>query len=301
LAESRRDPLPFLKEHDMADRRNFYVSVTIALFSCAVIGAVCVRSIDASPGEGIPTQFRYLKASTYVCGGQKNQVKEFLHEPSKLTFVLIPEGKLKKPVPKGEAEATVTVPAFLMCKTEVTQEVWSAVMGNNPSDNKGKNLPVDSVTWVQAKAFCEKTSLALPTELEWEYACRAGTRSRYYWGDKPDIQYCWLEDNAVGRTRAVATRRPNAFGLYDMAGNVYEWCDSWYHKKGMSYDPANDRLKKGEKALRVLRSGSVASSDCCAMSSMRSGNWPAKTTPYDGLRPIARLAVKLSLGNNPSK
>ena len=286
----------------MTVHRNVHASVARGLLGCAILAALGAGSLEASPDGGIPAEFRYLKATAHACGGQKRQIKEFLHEPTRLTFVLVPAGKLKKPAREGEPEATVTVPAFLMCKTEVTQAVWLAVMGKNPSDNKGptdkrgKDLPVDSVTWVQAKAFCKKTSLALPTELEWEYACRAGTRSRYYWGEKPDMQYCWLEDNAVGRTRAVATRQPNAFGLYDMSGNVYEWCESWYHKKGMSYDPANDRLEKGERALRVLRGGSAASSTCCALSSMRSGNWPAKTTPYDGFRPVARLAVKPSPG-----
>ena len=144
--------------------RNVYASVISGFLSCAVICTLGAKSLDASPGEGIPDGFRYLKSTIYRCGDQKNQVKEFLHEPTKLTFVLIPEGKLKKPARDGEPETRVTVPAFLMCKTEVTQKAWLAVMGKNPSgnkgptDKKGKDLPVDSVTWVQAKAFCKKTS-----------------------------------------------------------------------------------------------------------------------------------------------
>ena len=240
-------------------------------------------------------RFTYVKTTEYSCGGESHAIKEFRHDLTGLEFALVPAGSLRKPGgpqdQEGQPVVEAAVASFLMAKTEVPQRVWVAVMGANPSRSKGADHPVDSVSWVQARSFCAKTGLALPTELEWEYACRAGTESAFFWGDKLDTEYGWLEDNAAERTRPVGTRRPNAFGLHDMIGNVYEWCDTWFHREGMSYEPAKDALRKGERPLRVLRGGSAASPTCCAFSGSRSGNWAGKATPYDGFRPIARLAA----------
>lgn len=265
-------------------RRGRWMSLSM-LAAVGAVGAITVHADSELPKPTKP-RFIYIGTKSYSCAGLTNQIKEYTHEQTGLEFALIPTGVFPKPA--KEEGKPVDISSFLMCKTEVTQNVWTKVMGDNPSVNKRNgNLPAESVTWLKAKEFCKKTGLTLPTELEWEYACRGGTRSAFFWGDKPNTKYCWLEDNAVERTRQVATRPPNAFGLYDMIGNVYEWCESWYHKSGMSYNHKGDR--RGDAKSRVLRGGSAASASCCALSSARSGNWPDKATPYDGFRPVAYL------------
>ena len=274
------------------------VTLIWVLVALGLAGFISVAGRSKPPPPDSDTaRFSFLASQRYSCGGHTWEVKEFLHEQTGLRFVLIPGGVFQSPgLDADDQKAATYVSAFLMCKTEVTQQAWGAVMGVNISKNKGENLPVDSVSWVQAKDFCARTGLALPSELEWEYACRAGSQTRYHWGDEIDPEFCWLEDNAVERTRPVATKLPNAFGLHDMTGNVYEWCESWYHEEGMSLSPEGDALQEGEKALRVLRGGSAASSTCCATSSSRSGNWPQKATPYDGFRPVAYLdSIKLDV------
>ena len=117
----------------------------------------------------------------------------------------------------------VTVPGFSMGKYEITQAQWKAVMGTNPSYFKGDNLPVENVSWNDAKEFCSKLSqmtgkqYRLPTEAEWEYACRAGTTGPY--AGNLDAM-AWYSNNAGFKTHPVGQKRPNAFGLYDMHGNV---------------------------------------------------------------------------------
>lgn len=125
---------------------------------------------------------------------------------------------------------------FYMGVYEVTQAQYTAVMGNNPSHFKGDNQPVEMVSWNDAVAFCERLSqmegktYRLPTEAQWEYACRAGTKSRYSFSDDDsniDI-FCWHYKNSNNTTHEVGQKSPNPFGLYDMHGNVEEWCSDWF-------------------------------------------------------------------------
>jgi len=125
---------------------------------------------------------------------------------------------------------------FAMGQTEVTQSQWKLMMGDNPSTCIGDQLPVNDVTWDQAIDFCNRLSekegrtYRLPTEAEWEYACRAGTTTAFSFGDDSALldQFGWYNANAHGKPQPVAQKRPNAWGLYDMHGNVREWCADWW-------------------------------------------------------------------------
>jgi len=155
---------------------------------------------------------------------------------------------------------------------EVTQKQFAAVMGTNPSEAKGDDLPVDNISWNDAMAFCKKLSdkegktYRLPTEAEWEYACRAGTMGPYAGDGKLD-DMGWYGGNSHDRTQPVGTRQANAWGLYDMHGNVWEWCADWYgeYPTDDAADPTPDPTGPETGKARVLRGGAwdYDGPDCC--------------------------------------
>lgn len=134
---------------------------------------------------------------------------------------------------------TVTVPAFLMGQTEITQAEWFAVMGNSPANFSlcGGSCPIENVSWYDAQAFVAALSARtgkiyrLPSEAEWEYAARAGTTTAWSFGDDPAVawNYAWYNLNSEGRTQSTKGKLPNAYGLYDVHGNVYEWVEDGFH------------------------------------------------------------------------
>ena len=169
--------------------------------------------------------------------------------PAGMEFVTIPSGSFMMGSPESEDGRTdyegprhsVSISSFEMMSTEVTQGMWEEVMGSNPSDFTGDlNRPVENVSWNDCQDFIEKLNdldpshtYRLPSESEWECACRAGATDRFYWGeDSVETvinDYAWWRDSG-DTTYPVATKRPNSWGLYDMSGNVYEWCeDSWHN------------------------------------------------------------------------
>ena len=131
---------------------------------------------------------------------------------------------------------SVTLSGYYIGKTEVTQALWQAVMGSNPSHFKGADLPVEFVTWNECQEFIQKLNsltgrnFRLPTEAEWEFACRGGNNScgYKYSGSNNLGSVAWYNGNSGGTTLPVATKAPNELGIYDMSGNVWEWCSDWY-------------------------------------------------------------------------
>ncbi|MGD0092422.1 MAG: formylglycine-generating enzyme family protein [Planctomycetota bacterium] len=161
-------------------------------------------------------------------------------------------------------EVTLSRPSY-MAKFVTTQEQYMQVMGVNPSNFRGPKLPVETVSWEEAEEFCkkiaEKTGQAvrLPTEAEWEFACRAGTTTTYYSGDADtDLgRVAWHGGNSDMTTHPVGQKEPNAFGLYDMLGNVREWCQDWDGEYGAG--AATDPTGPATGTVRVLRGGSYGS------------------------------------------
>ena len=185
---------------------------------------------------------------------------------------------------------SVTLSGYYIGKTEVTQALWKAVMGSNPSWFKGDNLPVENVSWNDCQEFIRKLNdltgqnFRLPTEAEWEFACRGGINSggyRYSGSDYID-DVAWYDDNSRETTHPVAKKLPNELGIYDMSGNVWEWCNDWYgfYCSGAQINPKGpyDGLN------RVYRGGSWGYYGWCCRSSLRNCDSPGYHSVYLGLR-----------------
>jgi outer membrane protein assembly factor BamB len=217
-------------------------------------------------------------------------------------FVWIPPGTFvmgSPPTEEGrdsdEIQHTVTLTqGFWLSDHEVTQAEYRAVMGNNPSVFNGDTLPVESVSWEDAVLYCQKLTererasgritaqqaYRLPTEAEWEYAARAGTTGARH-GDLDAI--AWYSANSGGQTRPVKQKQPNAWGLHDMLGNVWEWCGDWYgaYPTGSVTDPPSP----GSGSYRVYRGGSWIRGAGLARSASRNGDVPGFRSDYLGFRP----------------
>jgi formylglycine-generating enzyme required for sulfatase activity len=209
---------------------------------------------------------------TAASGGKGKTLTVDLGSNVTMKMVLIPAGKFTMGSPDGEKdrlgnegpqrEVKITKP-FYLGVTEVTQTQYEAVMGKNPSRFKGPLNPVDSVSWDDAVDFCKTLSgktgknVRLPTEAEWEYACRAGTKTRFTFGDDDANlrDYAWYNANSASKTHPVGQMKPNGWGLYDMLGNVWEWCEDWYaesYTNRRNVDPTGP----DSGSFRVLRGGS---------------------------------------------
>lgn len=192
---------------------------------------------------------------------------------------------------EDEIDATpheVVVSPFYMDKYLVTQSEYERVMGDNPSRWKGGGNPVEQVRWSDAARYCNKRSeleglqpcydldswqcdfeaagYRLPTEAEWEYACRAGTKTAYYFGDSPSklSDHAWFEDNAGGKPRPVGGKPANPWGLYDMHGNVWQWCNDFYQVDYYQQSPERDPRGPKTGETKVVRGGAWKfSADSC--------------------------------------
>ncbi|WP_051424281.1 bifunctional serine/threonine-protein kinase/formylglycine-generating enzyme family protein [Aphanizomenon flos-aquae] len=234
-----------------------------------------------------------------------------------LEMVEIPGGKFIMGSPANEAQRRlnespqhqVTVPSFCMGKYELTQAQYQAITGDNPAYFKGNNRPVENVSWNDAVAFCEKLSqktgkkYRLPSEAEWEYACRAGTTTPFYFGESvtPDLvnydgNYTYAsapKGQYRQQTTDVGTFPPNAFGLYDMHGNVWEWCQDDY-KENYINAPIDGSALTSQTALnRLLRGGSWGSDPDDCRSAFRYGNaHDNRLSTYIGFRVVCFSAER---------
>ncbi len=188
-------------------------------------------------------------------------------------------------------EVTIAGP-FYLGKYEVTQGEWKAVTGSNPSRFEGDDrLPVENVSWDDCQEFIAKLNgrkdgyaYRLPSEAEWEYACRAGTTGDYA-GELDEM--AWYRNNSGNKTHPVGKKKPNAWGLYDMHGNVWEWCQDRYHKNYNGAPTDGTAWEAGSDNERILRGGSWCDSAYYCRSANRLCNSPVVRDNYVGFRLVA--------------
>lgn len=184
--------------------------------------------------------------------------------------------------------------AFYLGETELTQGQWEEVMGSNPSKFKVRNYPVERVTWNEVQEFIQRLNkleggenYRLPTEAEWEYAARAGTRSVYSYGDDAEklTKYAWFGNEGYrGSSKEVAKKQPNPWGLYDIHGNVWEWVQDWYSEGYYTSSPANDPKGPAIGQYKVYRGGSWVSKAFNLRSALRYSGLPVTRSSDIGFR-----------------
>ncbi|MBU6303700.1 MAG: SUMF1/EgtB/PvdO family nonheme iron enzyme, partial [Verrucomicrobia bacterium] len=235
--------------------------------------------------------------------GQEGQ--SFGNSLEKMEMIWCPKGKFTMGQVGGDSDETpheVTLTrGFWLAKHEVTHAQWQAVMGNQPWNftESGPDAPVENVSWEDAMAFCRKLTereraagalpvgweYSLPTEAQWEYACRAGTTTVYSFGDEEARlgDYAWYDENSEDKTHPVGLKKPNAWGLHDMQGNVWEWCFDWNddYPTGAVTDPFGPKEGVG----RVSRGGSWSFSASNCRAADRAGLVPAVRIDDLGFRP----------------
>jgi len=224
-------------------------------------------------GGGVVLEMGYLKGGKFQMGSPNSEIER---------------NSAEGPVHEVELDG------FWLGKYEVTQEQYQAIMGTNPSRFKDPKNPVESVSWDDAVEFCKRLSqktgktFRLPTEAEWEYACRAGSRSRFCFGDSVSQlgDYAWYNSNSGNQTQPVGQRQPNAWGLYDMHGNVWEWCSDWYGEDYYGNFPRKNATGPTSGQYRVLRGGSWFNYPRYCRSAYRLGVTPTNTGVVYGFRVV---------------
>jgi len=211
--------------------------------------------------------FLWLMILLVACAVQAQKPGDVIVNSIGMDLVYIPAGSFEMGSPYDEKghqqeeplrKVTLTK-AFRISATEVTQAQWEAVMERNRSQFKGEHHPVEKVSWRDAVAFCEKLSekenhiYRLPTEAEWEYACTAGKECAFS-GCQPADSVAWHAKNSGDKTHPVARKQPNAWGLFDMSGNVAEWCADFYQSE-VPIEPQTDPAGPEEGVRRVIRGG----------------------------------------------
>lgn len=198
----------------------------------------------------------------------------FISPSTGMELIMIPAGEFIMGSPSGEKDRSdcespthmVTIKnPFYMGKYPVTQRQWKTVMGTSPSNFKDEARPVEFVSWENAQEFIKKLNsmentdkYRLPSEAEWEYACRAGTQSRYFFGNYESklIDYAWYVNNAGRKTHPVGKKKPNPLGLRDMHGNVWEWVQDRWHEDYNGSPSDGSAWEEGDSPNRVSRGGS---------------------------------------------
>ncbi len=286
-----------------AKRGRTYLILALLLSVPVVIAAVAPELVYS--GEELPAGWRSERRTILVKmpGSGELEPKEITYYTNELgmDFVLTRPGEFtmgssrREPGREGDEgprhQVRITR-GFYMGAHEVTQEQYAEVMERNPSKFSGAQNPVDQVSWNDAVEFCARLSrkegrtYRLPTEAEWEYTCRAGSTTAYCYGDDPAQlgEYAWYEGTSGEKTHKVGLKQPNAWGLYDVHGNVWEWCQDWYgdYTRGAGEDPVG----AASGVYRVVRGGSWFDYPLAFRSASRGRNSPSVRSDDHGLRVV---------------
>ncbi len=254
--------------------RSSMIRVSLALaLAAAAIGAAAGADQPAAP------QGNHGAEAVASSGKEASPAKERILDLGggvKLELVLIPAGEFLMGSPASDRQAEdnerpqhrvrITKP-FYMGKYKVMQDQWDAMMGSNSSAYRGPKYPVNAVSWDDCQAFIKKLNnkfhgqggtFRLPTEAQWEYACRAGSTTQWCCGDDVSKlgEYAWYEGNAQAAIHPLGLKKPNAWGLYDIHGDLWEWCADTYDRRYYSVSPVDDPAGPSTAGYRVLRGGS---------------------------------------------
>ena len=242
--------------------------------------------------------FTHVGEETFSCGGVSRTVKIYSHKSTGLEFVLVPGGTFKMGAPHWEGDSDefpcheVAVKPFLLCRTECTQEAWDRIGGEDSRCFAGETLPIEGVSWETCNEWCRRAGLRLPTEAEWEYSCRAGTRSAYCFGNSDEDlgHYAWHKDNSDGSPHAVGQKKSNALGLHDMHGNVWELCSDRRHENYRNAPADGSSWEIGTNPKRVKRGGCFSSHvNEYLRSANRGQGLAARSCNYAGFRPARSI------------
>lgn len=208
-------------------------------------------------------------------------------------MVLMPKGSFimgsKVSAGKKDEQPARSTPmhSFFIDKYEITQRQYMRLIKNDKVffHKECPDCPADKISWIEALEYCKKLGKRLPTEKEWEYSARAGTQKTYYWNnDDMDNNYAWYYKNSDNKTHIAGTRKPNNIGLYDMLGNVFEWCSDWYQP---GYAPTPDSTQ--DTVFKVIRGGSFGKNKVYLRVASRAKAVPKTGSPEIGFRCVKEI------------
>ncbi|MFO7975460.1 MAG: formylglycine-generating enzyme family protein [Candidatus Hydrogenedentota bacterium] len=244
-------------------------------------GAYAGDTVTVDLGDGVTMDMVWCEEGTFEMGDESGHPDEQpVHE------VRITEG-------------------FWLGRYEVTQAQWKAVTGHNPAKFVQSDHPVESVSWIDCQTFLKKLEaevggeFRLPTEAEWEYACRAGSTSTYCFGNLAEElqEYAWYAENSDGHTHPVGTKAANAWRFHDMHGNVAEWCQDWYDREFYSQSPVENPCNTDTGNHRTMRGGSWLHIVGNCRSASRLNGRPPDASHNVGLRVVASLPSTTPIGD----
>ena len=250
----------------------FIIAATMLLFGCKKYIDYSAIKVETFYVNGLSFEMVYVEGGSFDMGATYEQCSDAYKDECPVH--------------------SVTLSGYYIGKCEVTQELWEAVMGSNPSNFKGAQNPVERVSWNDCQEFVSRLNsltgknFRLPTEAEWEYAARGGNKSLHYkYSGSDNIdEVAWYNNNSGRSTHAVGTKSPNELGIYDMSGNVCEWCSDWYG--GYSAGAQTNPQGPSSGSYRVLRGGSWINYAGNCRVSIRSYDDPGNSNINFGLRLI---------------
>ena len=248
----------------------FIIAATMLLFGCKKYIDYSAIKVETFYVNGLSFEMVYVEGGSFDMGATYEQCSDAYKDECPVH--------------------SVTLSGYYIGKCEVTQELWEAVMGSNPSTFKGAQNPVDDVSWYDCQEFVSilnsltGRTFRLPTEAEWEYAARGGNQSSHYkYSGSDNIDdVAWYYNNSGSSTHAVGTRTANELGIYDMSGNVWEWCSDWYG--GYSAGAQTNPQGPSSDSCRVLRGGSWGNDARGCRVSNRNLSGPGNSNGHSGLR-----------------